>query len=134
MANKNYNAVHGRGFGIVLLGGSWATNGNGAVDNTLNIGDWFSVAYNISAGLYLLTLTEKFVGVYSAHMSVTSGDGTAYRAVLTPTSGTSLDTLVSTTGILPLSVLSGASTLGAPASNVANRVHMTFVMKNSSGA
>ena len=131
--NKNNNLVYGRGVGIVMLGGSWRPNGVGAVDNTLNIGDWFTVA-RTGVGLYTVTLRDLFVGIYGCSFSVQSvTGGTVYQCAPTAATGVSPDTLVSTTGAVPLVVSTAAGVAADPVSNAANRVHMTFMMKNSTG-
>lgn len=130
MNRTNYPPM-ARGVGHVILSGNWAPN-NGSPDNTLNVGDWFTVAYGGSAGLYTVTLRDKFVDVYSYEIKVTAAASTTlYRCEIVPGAST-LKTLVSTTGAIPMAIVTGATTLENPDDPV-ERVYMTFHMKNSTG-
>lgn len=131
--NKNTNFVSGRGVGMKMMAGSWCPNGTGAVDNTLNVNDWFTVT-RTGVGLYLLSLRDLFVDVYGMSFAVNCiAGGTLYHCTCTSNTGVSLKTLVSTTGVVQLAITDDAGAAADPAANAANRVHMIFVMKNSVG-
>lgn len=132
MANRNYNPVRGPGYEITNLAGGFLPVGGAGTINNIDSQTWYSVA-RTGAGLYTLTFQDLFVACYSANFSVsTIAGGTNYFCRLNLPTTVSLNSLLSTTGAIPLLVSDAANAPADPASDVASVVYFNFVMRNSS--
>lgn len=138
MANRNYNPVRGAGYELEHLAGSFQPNGVNGAQPVNNGAGWFTVT-RTGAGLYTLNLQDGFFGIYSANMYVTSpGAQPVYLAIITPPSGTSLQTLLQTAPVaIPFVTYAqtGSTLPGVVAdptiNNAASTVFFNLLMKNS---
>lgn len=131
MANRNYNPVRGAGFGMVTYAGGFLPVGGAGTISNIDGAAWFSVA-RTGVGLYTLTLQSTVPQIYAASFSVSSvSGGTNYFCRLNLTTGVSLNSLVSTTGAIPLLVTDAANVAADPPNNAASVVYFHFFAKNS---
>ena len=75
MAERNFDTVECLGRKKRMLNGSFKPNGASAIDNTLNQGEGFTVAYT-TTGVYTVTFSDKY-GKCQRHAS--SGNAHAGR-------------------------------------------------------
>lgn len=139
MANRNFNLVRGAGYEITELSGAWSPQGNaGTTMPVLHGATWFTVT-RTGIGLYTLQLQNTpqastvFPAVYGATFNVSMvAGGTAFACRLNLPTSVSLDSLVSTTGAIPLITQStpGGATVDPPL-DAASTVYFTLVMKDS---
>lgn len=122
MANRNFDFVQTLGKGRVVISGSFRPNGSSAIDNTLNTGSGFTVAYT-STGLYTITLADSYVALVSANATFAMNAATD----VVPQWG-AIDVVTAKT--LVLRSLAGSSVTDI-ASNANNRVHFTLVLRNT---
>lgn len=65
MAERNFDTKEVLGRKVREISGSFVPNGSSAIDNTLNTGQGFTVAYS-STGTYTVTFSDKYGAVRSA--------------------------------------------------------------------
>ena len=123
MASRNFTDIQTLGEGRVIIAGSFRPNGASAVDNTLNTGLGFSVAWS-ATGLFIITLVDRYAELVSAQATIAMVSATdvkpQWRAIDVVTNGT-----------LELAILAIGTDTDI-ASNAANRVFFELVLKNSS--
>ena len=133
MANRNYNPIRGPGFEITHLAGGFLPAG-AAPPSISNVdgATWFTVA-NTGVGTYTITLQDQFVAAYAVTFGVSSlAGGTRYFARLNLPTGVSLNSLLSTTKVIPVIVTNAADAAADPVSDAANVVYFSMMMRNSS--
>ena len=140
------------------MAGSFRPNGSSAVDNTLNTGNGFTVAYT-STGKYTITLSDKYNSLLAGHltlaMTAVSGNSLEWGAIdvssaktLVINNVTHTHTIAVTAGTAGDAVTNNAGTLESTggndltsavatvtnadiASNAANRIHFALFLKNT---
>lgn len=122
MANRNFDFVQTLGKGRVVISGSFRPNGSSAIDNTLNTGSGFTVAYT-TTGVYTITLSDSYVALVSAQATIAMNAATD----LVPQWG-AIDVVTAKTLVLRANA---AATPTDIASNADNRIHFTLVLRNT---
>jgi hypothetical protein len=123
MANRNLTHAQVLNRGEVVICGSFAPNGTDAVDAASNTGTGWSVA-RTGVGIFVVTLQDKWVGLFSAQVSVQLSSGGARAAQLGDIDVASAKTVLIRTV--------GAD--GSPAdidANANNRIHFVLRLRNS---
>lgn len=69
MAARNLDFMQTLGRNKTMICGSFVPNGAGAIDNSLNTGKGFTVAYT-AAGRYTVTFSDEYGKCMSAHASL----------------------------------------------------------------
>lgn len=69
MAERNFDTVECLGRKKRMLNGSFKPNGASAIDNTLNQGEGFTVAYT-TTGVYTVTFSDKYGKCQSANATL----------------------------------------------------------------
>lgn len=69
MAARNTDFMQTLGRNKVTVCGSFKPNGSSAIDNSLNTGKGFTVAYT-NTGRYTVTFSDKYGKIMSAHASL----------------------------------------------------------------
>jgi len=89
MAARNTDFMQTLGRNKVTVCGSFVPNGAGAIDNSLNTGKGFTVAYT-NTGIYTVTFSDKYGVRMSAHASLTQAAVTQHAQVAScdPQAGT----------------------------------------------
>lgn len=122
MASRNFTDIQTLGEGRVLIAGSFRPNGSSAVDNTLNTGLGFSVAWS-ATGLFIITLNDVYAELVSRWADIQMASATDVKP-----QWRAIDLAART---LQLAILAIATDTDI-ASNAANRVAFGLILKNSS--
>ena len=69
MAERNFDTLETLGRKKRVISGSFKPNGSSAIDNTLNKGEGFTVAYT-TTGVYTVTFADKYGACHAAHATL----------------------------------------------------------------
>ncbi len=123
MANRNLTNAQVLNRGEVVICGSFAPNGTGAVDAASNAGTGWSVA-RTNVGTFVVTLQDKWVGLFSGQVSVQLASGGGRAAQLGAIDVASAKTVL----IRVVGVDGSPADIDADANN---RIHFVLRLRNS---
>jgi hypothetical protein len=124
MASRNFSQLDCLGEERVVIAGSFRPNGASAVNNALNTGLGFSVAWT-ATGLFTITLADAYAELVSATASIQMAAATDVKP-----QWRAINVTTATGGTLQLASLAIATDTDI-ASNAGNRVHFVLVLKNT---
>ncbi len=123
MANRNLTHSQVLNRGEVIICGSFAPNGTGAIDAASNSGIGWSVV-RTDVGLFTVTLQDKWVGLFSGQVSVQLAAGGARAAQFGAIDVVSARTVV-------IRTVGADGSPGDIDANANNRIHFELRLRNS---
>ena len=122
MAEKIFFDVQALNPHVKIIAGTFKPNGSSAIDNTVNAGAGWTVAYT-ATGKYTITLDDKYPGLLSAQCSLQhngAGDKKVHWGVID----------VSSAKTLVIFNIAGASAADLAAHQY-NLIHFTLILRNT---
>jgi len=129
MANRIFHDVQALNPGIKIIAGTFKPNGSGAVDNTANVGNGFTVA-RTGTGQYTVTLDDGYPGLISAQATAALSSAAATFMQITGAHD------VSSAKTIVFTALTTSTTAAPAATDIAahahNHVHFVLFLRNTS--